>query len=148
MKKFLQPLLYMLLFFTPICCPLYLGMRLFGIEPFAPAFCLNRYPSEARIVEALRYGPGDGETGIGDDGLTYRMERLDCPHWVAVSTPKMSMYLYVEANGVVLSEGELYIGLIDSSRPIIFRYTPSRPISPKVREQYPALQAFLKQYVQ
>ncbi len=148
MKKRYLTLLYLFLFVTPICCPLYVGMRLFGIEPFAPYLCLNSPPPETRIVEALRYGPGDGASNVGDDGLTYRLERLNCPHWIAVSTPKISMHLRIESHGTLLTEGELYIGLIDSNHIVIFRYTPSTPIAPEIRQQYPTLQAFLERYVQ
>src|SRR4051794_10828576 len=86
-----------------------LVFRAFGIEPFSPWICLNSTPSSADVDAALkaglRYRGYDW-----DESLVFSARRLECPHWRAVGTPKMTFLLSVWVNGELVSEGQLGIG--------------------------------------
>ena len=143
------PITLTILLLSSCCClgsGLYLG-ALFGLEILSPWICFSPTPTGPAVINALRYGPGDGITGVGDDGLSYRVQRVECSHQVGVGTPKMRMQLQVYSETTLLTQGWLYVGLIDDSQVVIFKYVPGEVVAANVQAKYPAVHTFLERYM-
>ncbi|CAG0936082.1 hypothetical protein TFLX_04946 [Thermoflexales bacterium] len=98
---------------------LFLHDRLF-FDPLL--FCLTPPPSEATVVRAIRFGPGDGGSGIGPDGRTYSVKPLECPHWAGVGSPKLKMLLRMSEGQEVVEEKIIGVAIIDSNRVVVSRF--------------------------
>jgi hypothetical protein len=97
-----------------VCLPLWLCYFLFWIS----------IPSSQSIEQALRYGPGHGGPGVGDDGNTYEITAITLPSVTAVGSPKMTIWITVrDATGKQIDAGMLGIALV-GSQPILGDVTP------------------------
>lgn len=76
--------------------------------------CLVPIPSEAVVVQAIRFGPGDGSPGVGNNGRTYSVKPLECPHWGGVGSPKLNMLLRVTEGDKLIEDRVIGVAIIDS----------------------------------
>lgn len=95
---------------------LFLPNRLF-FDP--PLLCLMPIPSESLIVHAIRYGPGDGSPGVGNNGRTYSVKPLECPHQVGVADPKVNMLIRVTEADKLIEEQIIRVAIIDSETVVV-----------------------------
>ncbi len=127
-------------------CPILFVSYVFRLEVLSPWLCFHPTPPAGAVIHALRYGPGDGTIGVGDDGLVYRVRRLECSHQIGVATPKMTMQLQVYAGMTLVTQGQLRVGLIDDRRVVIFGYVPDAAVPATIQAKHPAVHSFLERY--
>jgi len=94
----------------------FLHNRLF-FDP--PLLCLVPVPSEAVVVQAIRFGPGDGSPGVGNNGRTYSVKPLECPPGSGVADPKLDMLIRVTEGDKLIEEQITRVTIIDSDRVVV-----------------------------
>jgi hypothetical protein len=105
-----------ILFVAGLAAIWFLHNRLF-FDP--PLLCLVPVPSEAVVVHAIRFGPGDGSPGVGNNGRTYSVKPLECPHWVGVASPKLNMLIRITEGDKLIKEQITRVAIIDSDRVVV-----------------------------
>jgi hypothetical protein len=118
-KKFLLALTILIVPMISFTLLLWQSRRL-HLQPFL--ICLTPIPSATTVVDAIRFGPGDGGPGVGNDGREYAVRPLTCPQSVGAATPKLTMWLRVTAQGQVIDEGVLRVGMISEHRVVLFGF--------------------------
>jgi hypothetical protein len=102
-----------------LAAALFLRDRLF-FDPLL--LCLTPPPSETVVVRAIRFGPGDGSPGVGQDGRTYSVNPLECPHWVGVASPKLTMWLRIREGETVVDEKTIGVAIIDEDSVVVMGF--------------------------
>jgi len=87
-----------------------------------PLLCLMPPPSEATVVRAIRFGPGDSGPGVGLDGRTYSVKPLECPHWVGVGSSKLKMLLRIREGEKVVEDETIGVAIIDEDSVVIMGF--------------------------
>lgn len=97
-------------------CGLFLwGSNRLSVDPFL--ICAQRLPTQKELIYALRYEPGTGGPGVGEDGLIYHPRPLNCPNnFFGPGDPKLLVEVSVYTPAGNLLEVQLVRAFIINGR--------------------------------